>query len=265
MSQADETPSEPTTTLVLSSPGGLFVDVRVHDGHSDGTFTKPKVLSTAAQLLRTTTVARPRAYTGLTAVHEGALDWAFAGTATRTVDEGGVARGRWTHVVDSRLPLGESGAFVDEGEMEERVEEGGEKVEVERGSMARPETGVVTPYEEGWAEVVREEGGRGTRDCVVLGRGFGAGEEGASVKGLVVRVGPWCQGIVRDGERVRVERWLSVGGGSGAQALFSSGEGVLPCREAMSGTFTPGQTLDGERWDGWKVLEVALEEGTDGI
>lgn len=74
-------PSEPTITLVVTSPGGYFVDVRV---------LKP-------------TASEPKS-----------LQWAFAGRASHeTVN--GKSKGSWVHLVDSKHPSGfeDSGVFED--------------------------------------------------------------------------------------------------------------------------------------------------------
>ena len=81
-------------------------------------------------------------------------------------------------------------------------------VELESGRMRHPESGVVREYEEAW-RAVEVRGVPGEERCVsvVLEIGLGEGAEGASAKGMVVRVGQYCQGIVRIGSEVTVERW----------------------------------------------------------
>lgn len=74
-------PSEPTNTLVLTSPSGYFVDVRLLKATESG--------------------------------HES-LQWAFAGRAFHTT-VGGQSKGSWTHLVDSKHPAG----FEDQGIFEE--------------------------------------------------------------------------------------------------------------------------------------------------
>lgn len=109
-------------------------------------------------------------------------------------------------------------------------------ISLEKGEMVNPETGRMTEYLEGWADVEpravlsgggeevegfeREVEGRGV---FVDGRkevGESAGEEAGRLsivlrhenlsrnsRGMVVRVGHICQGVLRVGEEFGLERW----------------------------------------------------------
>lgn len=103
--------SEPTSTLVLSSPTGRFVDVRI--------------------------CLDPNGKHGL-----GELDWAFAGSAIYTTDRDGARRGTWTHEVDSKY---EDSTFSDTGILSD-LENGDE---LERGIM-KDVDGIERDYEEIW-------------------------------------------------------------------------------------------------------------------
>lgn len=73
---------------------------------------------------------------------------------------------------------------------------------LEKGTQKHPETGEEVGYEELWTElevdVIPEEGGKYS---TVLKH------EGENAKGMVVRVGGWCQGFLKEGRELTVERW----------------------------------------------------------
>lgn len=130
---------------------------------------------------------------------------------------------------------------------------------LEKGEMANPDTGVLTGYVEGWRDVaplatpfVGEEkvreflGGLKERGVVVDGLGLGGGEDGGfedragrlslvmrhenvskGSRGMVVRVGHVCQGVLRVGEEFGLERW--VWEEDGWRREFGVGKLCLPC------------------------------------
>lgn len=201
--------SEPTSTVVLTSPERRFVDVRL--------------------------VLLP----GQPAETATALDWAFAGTSSRCPAGRAAA---WTHWVDSRAE-----AMRDEAEVEELA--GG--AELERGRMVNPETGVEADYEEVWRSVepVTVTAAAG---CVVLQTEDGSRGE----RGMVIRLGQYCQGILRAGDGVTVERWeWRLEEGWERSARF--GEGQLPVSALVGPTGVVevgGEIEDGGRI--WKVVEA---------
>ena len=82
---------------------------------------------------------------------------------------------------------------------------------LEFGTMVNPESGREEGYVECWVDLevgsidLEGESQRGEMKSWVLRCESGYGEEG--VRGLVVRVGTWIQGVVRSGEEVGVARW----------------------------------------------------------
>jgi hypothetical protein len=112
---------------------------------------------------------------------------------------------------------------------------------LETGAMVNPATGALTAYEEMWRDVriasvaaeAKVAGGavgeEGVKYSVVLTLEMPA----ICARGMVVRVGQWCQGIVMIGAGVTVERWKYVGGegkaGSGDWTRrVRLGDGFLP-------------------------------------
>lgn len=86
---------------------------------------------------------------------------------------------------------------------------------LEKGSMVNPATGRLTSYEEYWAdlEVERVDGKRWSVVLTVDDELVGADGKKTQVKGMVVRVGQFCQGIIRVGEELALERWSFVKSG----------------------------------------------------
>ncbi|KAI0013568.1 hypothetical protein F4779DRAFT_342404 [Xylariaceae sp. FL0662B] len=215
--------SEPTSTLVLTSPGRRFVDIRVLEAaegegeEGDNTNAPPQ--------------------------H---LDWAFAGTSSR---DG--AHATWHHVVDSRTRC--PAAVVDEAVMSALDD----ARTLECGRAVDPATGRAADYEEVWRDV--EPGGR----CVVLELRRDGEEEGKEVveeeRGMVVCFGAYCQGVVRMGDAFAAERWVRMDedGGGGWKRDVSVGSLPMPCRAAMedAGLALGSEVRLGEQV--WRVVEIA--------
>ncbi|KAH9925364.1 uncharacterized protein BXZ73DRAFT_91102 [Epithele typhae] len=116
------------------------------------------------------------------------LDWGTGGRSIGTADHG-----IWTHDIDSRTAHPHDDA-PDEGDNAPHPTLPG--VILEKGRMLHPASGEVRAYEEAWRS-----------STVVLGQGWTARIGRGGAKGMVVRVGQSCQGIVRIGDVVCAERW----------------------------------------------------------
>lgn len=177
-----DTPSEPTSTLVLTSPGRrFFVDVRI--------------LKTALEQL-TDTCQAPR--DGL----EGSqIDWAFGGVSASTQitrDVGSqVSHSTFRHWVDSRTTEPEK--VADEGDMFPGLVDG---TTLETGRMVNPATGMETDYEELWRdeEPLPVEG---LAHCLVSQ----LHDDEEQKRGLFVQLGQYAQGVLRIGQLFTAERW----------------------------------------------------------
>jgi len=214
-------PSEPTSTLVLTSPGRHYVDVRFllpPDGRPLGRCVSPH-----------------------------SLDWAFAGTsATRPLGDG-TSHSVWRHWVDSRQV--DAKAVVDEADMTVLPD----GTALEKGRMVDPATGLERDYEEVWREVEplgRTADGADAR-CVVLR----LEDEAAHARGMIVLLGQFCQGVLRVEDEVAVERWELDG------AVWGKAVGVCsrPLLAKMMPRI-PGLRLGDTVEDGslvWKVIESA--------
>ncbi|KAK1519698.1 uncharacterized protein CCOS01_11349 [Colletotrichum costaricense] len=200
--------SEPTSTIVLTSPQRRFVDLRI--------------------LKQTPTVDGVQDTHGIER-----LEWGIAGTSSssaRTDDQGAEVRhSRWEHWIDSRTTEPENAA--DEGDMYEQPD----GLTLEKGRMVNPATGAETDYEELWRDVepvtvppvgAAAEGGEAPKgvECVVLKHE----DETSGARGMVVWLGRFCQGISRVGEEVAAERW-EWKEGEGWRRTVRIGDRALPC------------------------------------
>jgi hypothetical protein len=251
---------EPTSTLVLSSPSGLFVDVRIIlkeplAGVPSNPRTLPHVLT------------GPRPFQPNSEFK--ALEWGIAGKASyesTTTSVGESKRtGQWTHWIDSRTVQ----PALDSGDIEPR-EDGSA---LETGTMEHPETGVMTPYSEVW---VHETVGVAPQEKSARKRAKGTylvvqrDDESRGIRGRIAWAGKYCQGVVREGEKVVVERWEfdnSTHGGIGEWVrTWRTGDGpLLPCgwvvkeaEEMRKGTVLNMPDLEGNGGE-WAVVETDFE------
>ena len=129
------------------------------------------------------------------------LEWAFAGRS-RTEDakagpgEQKPAHTVWEHWVDSKS----DDPATDEGDM--WTQPNGDVLE--QGKNTDPTTGAVTAYEELWRDLKVELVGQEEALASVV---LKVQENPVGARGMVVRVGGWCQGILKVGNDLTVERW----------------------------------------------------------
>lgn len=176
-----EPPSEPTSTLVLTSPRRYFVDIRI--------------LKEALEPPEDT----KSAFRDSLDRHQ--IDWAIGGTSasTKIAREDGrqVSHSTFSHWVDSRTREPEK--VADEGDMSPGQLEG---TTLETGRMVNPAAGAEMDYEELW----RDEEPRsvaGQPVCTVLRLHDDANQE----RGLFVQLGQHAQGVLRVGDAFTAERW----------------------------------------------------------
>ncbi|KAF4627231.1 hypothetical protein G7Y89_g10925 [Cudoniella acicularis] len=181
---------ENTDTLVLTSASKHFVDTRIYLP------TAPFSLS-----LPTSTPLPP-----------SRLEWGFAGTASSTPAAHNAQTGEletpahtvWTHWVDNKTRGFEE--VRDEGDMWTRDDgKGGEEV-LEKGVMVNPNTGKVEAYEELWVDLepILVDGESRYWSWVLR-------TESESVRGVLIRIGEYIQGVVRKGDYTSVSRWKWFG------------------------------------------------------
>jgi hypothetical protein len=183
-----ELPSEPTSTLVLTSAGrGFFVDIRV--------------LTIAPSSLGLDRELEP-GHESFGSLPIERLDWAFAGTSTSTKvtrpDGSYTTHSVFSHWVDSRTADPE--LVRDEGDMIPCS--GGLALEV--GNMVNPATGCMTAYEELWLDKTLVPIGTQYPSCVV----FQLLDEPGAKRGQFVLLGHYAQGLLRVGDTITAERWV---------------------------------------------------------
>ncbi|KAL9580778.1 MAG: hypothetical protein Q9212_004288 [Teloschistes hypoglaucus] len=214
-------PSEPTSTVVLASPRSYFVDIRVSK-------------------------KRPEQDTLAASVNEkslGELQWAFAGESSSHHDSAGRKFSTWEHWIDSRT--------------DEPVEDKGEMISLadgdvlEKGVMRDEETGKMEEYEELWTEMPLETLGFDEGNLCVV---FKVEEDEGRTRGMVIKIGGWCQGILKKGDGVTVERWCWK---EGWKRVVRFGDGDVPCKEVVEkGEYEEGREIRSGGL-GWRMVEVA--------
>jgi hypothetical protein len=133
---------------------------------------------------------------------------------------------------------------------------------LETGKMVNPATGRETEYEEVWRSA---EPLASMKDVVVVLR---TRDDNPGRRGMVVRVGQYVQGILRDGDDVMVQRreWKAGSGWevtaklgpdllSSAMGMVTS-EGTLDQKLRVGGTVYGGGTM-------WDVVELSGDD--DGV
>ncbi|KAF2791543.1 hypothetical protein K505DRAFT_309353 [Melanomma pulvis-pyrius CBS 109.77] len=183
-------PFEPTSTLVLSSSTSTFLDIRI---------LKP-ILPEDEPMPQNGPARR--------------LEWAFGGKSSNSkiieavrLDAAGndvsPTHSKWTHWVDSKYPVGAADIPADEGDMypmpDGRV--------LEHGASFSATAGRMIGYEEMWSDVEVEACFPSNSKFSIVLR---IENLQAGIRGLVVRVGQYCQGILMKGTDFTVERWEFV-------------------------------------------------------
>lgn len=114
---------------------------------------------------------------------------------------------------------------------------------LETGSMVNPDTGRDTPYEELWLDTELDEA-KSKDACFVVKH-----EQGAH-RGMIVKLGDFCQGVARRGGEVVAERWEKNDGRW--QRTVRIGSGSLVCDELLNGVIKAENgasfTSGGETW-----------------
>lgn len=171
------------------------------------------------------------------------LDWAIAGISssiTHTIEGKSISRSQFVHWIDSRTSAPENA--TDEGDMYPQPD----GTTLEKGSMLNPDTGIVTAYEEVWDDdnILSTDV---AQVCVVLKY------ENSDGRGLVVKLGKYCQGFMKIGEHISLERWEW---NDQVVCVVKIGTDELPCKLAMQKNYKVGEeVIVADRC--WTVVEIA--------
>ncbi|KAJ4393709.1 hypothetical protein N0V93_002924 [Gnomoniopsis smithogilvyi] len=228
--------SEPTSTLVLTSPGHYFVDIRVFKtalAHQSG--------ETAPNTGVTPHLAREN------------LDWAIGGTSASTQrslpDGTHVSHSVFTHWVDSRTKEPEKA--TDEGDMLPQPD----GTTLETGRMVNPATGVETDYEELWRDGAPEHVPALAQWTVLRIQ-----DDSLQKRGMFVQLGQYAQAVLRVGDFFTAERWVWNSSQSKWVGTFRIGDDeAFPLDDlipASQEVHHAGEEI--EAWSGiWSVLEAS--------
>lgn len=199
--------SEPTSTIVLTSPARYFVDIRVLRRTLSPGFKHP-----SGEDFGTLPMDQ--------------LDWGFAGTSSSgkvaRPDGSQVSHSVFHHWVDNRSKVPET--ISDEGDMFPQPND----VTLETGRMVNPATGVETDYEELW----RDEDPSPTVEgiaCVV----FRIQDDSSGKRGQFLRLGQYAQGVLQDGDTYTAERWMWDQAQSTWKRLVKIGDNEAPSLESL--------------------------------
>lgn len=181
--------SEPTSTLVLTSSTGWFIDVRI---------LFPRETPPPSLEIDDDELLRPSSESSTKSIPVKRIDWVFSGSSNST--PGGDNQPRhsvWTHWVDSKTLYHES-PIVDAGDMYPVSE----TRDLEKGSMPNPATGIDTEYEEVWDDMPVDVPEKSATCSTFL-----AEDADKEIKGCIMKLGSWCQGVLRVGKEISAERW----------------------------------------------------------
>lgn len=247
----DKEPTENTSTLVLTSAQNRFVDLRINKFPDHGTGSS---------------VHEPERSSDCDEACPGAwsldrIDWAIAGTSVSQTRHDGsgtpVRHAVFHHWIDSRTSKAES--VKDEGDMYPQPDGS----TLETGRMVNPDTGLETDYEEVWRAVQVESSTNGPQ-CVVLelydddDDDEDEEDDSTGTRGMAIRLGQYCQAMMRAGDDVTVERWVRRAEGTWDQ-LFRTGHGHFPNKllhESKGARMRVGDQTDVEGTT-WTVVEYA--------
>ncbi|KAK4223022.1 hypothetical protein QBC38DRAFT_426283 [Podospora fimiseda] len=223
--------SEPTSTIVLTSPERRFVDIRILNPTTSSDQNLP--------------LSR--------------LDWAISGTSSSTpVTNPSIGQTYfhciWRHWINSRTTDVLNAA--DEGD--NHPVDGQPSLTLEKGSMINPSTGLLTQYEEFWrSEEIQSVEGK--KICLVLEY---QGEKGEEERGSMIRLGQYVQAFMRKGEDIIVERYRydGVKGWVCEAAINEGGKLKVPSDFVMmvGGEAEVEDEVVGPGGERWKVVEKSV-------
>ncbi|KAF1983739.1 hypothetical protein K402DRAFT_162225 [Aulographum hederae CBS 113979] len=225
----DAEPSESTSTIVLTSPSRVFVDIRVK---------KPTSFEEAIFLADVGSA--------------DLIDWAFAGRSQGHMlgDEPGKPFSQeWIHWLDSKVPYG-AATEKDAGLMYAQDDP---TLTLEVGKNVDAETGAESTYEELWKDLPIEECEDGGKlYCMTAKLDHPEGK----ARGVMVRLGRFCQGILQVGSTISMERWAwnPHGYPENWKRIVGIGPHTIPCSMLNRPSINEGDEYPTERGV-WRVQE----------
>ncbi|KAL9009370.1 MAG: hypothetical protein Q9173_005595 [Seirophora scorigena] len=235
------------------------VNTSHHCLHTKSTVDLTQVPGEPEELTSTIVLTSPdRFYVDIRAFKKADLSnpiqWAFAGTSESVRESNGRCFSTWHHWIDSQT----DDPALDRGEM--ITQDDGDVLE--KGTTVDPDTGEEESYEELWTDLPLASGSASehSRICVVLR----AEEVEKGMRGMVIRIGGWCQGIMKKNGAVSVERRQRVEHGETNNqdskqnsTTLRTGPDALPCKHILElDKFEPSKKVDCGAFI-WKVIEIS--------
>lgn len=127
---------------------------------------------------------------------------------------------------------------------------------LEKGTTIVESTKEEVPYEELWADLPLDTG-KNARVCIVLK----TLDDNKDVRGMIIRIGGWCQGLVKTDDGMTVERYCPARSGEIMEgdtwdAHVKIGHTELPCKEVLDvEDFTEGHLKMKRGGISWKTVE----------
>ncbi|KAG5662134.1 hypothetical protein KAF25_004373 [Fusarium avenaceum] len=216
--------SEPTSTIVVTSPKlKRFVDLRILLPDNDSSWSGQDDPLPLSQ-----------------------LDWAIAGTTVSTEipdQDGNLTSHSTFHQWISSRELGSDAGFMYPQP---------DSLTLEKGSMVNPDTGIDTAYEELWhdATPTAVPGDSQVRALVLQTE-----DDENGVRGSVVKLGCYVQGLLRVGDGITLERWEWKEGGW--KRTVRIGDAELPCEKIVDEeALKEGDAVD-IAGRAWNVIEAS--------
>ena len=178
-----EEPFEESCVLVLTTPTGLYVDIR---------FAKTKMSDSSSS-----SIHWAFAGTSEMKIQPGALTTSHEGESIDAVSVPGfpcMAHGKWNHEVDSDRSF----SSTDEGDI--FLLANGDSIEI--GEMTNPRTRKTEMYKEYWTSPTPAP--RTLEPCI------DARTNSIETKGFIIRIGDYLQAILQSGPVLLVERWTRM-------------------------------------------------------
>lgn len=118
--------------------------------------------------------------------------------------------------------------------------------------MPNPATGIDTEYEEVWDDVpveLPDQGNKKSATCL----SFLTEDAEKETKGCIMKLGYWCQGVLRVGKDISVERWKFIDDEDKSWVLVARvGKNSIGCEIAFGNdeSIEAGKTIEveGRRW-----------------
>jgi hypothetical protein len=180
--------TEPTSTLVLTSQSGFYIDIRIRHENAKN---PPPCLPVYEDTLLLPATGK---VSGKVLESDIEIDWAFAGQSTSSLPSCGKPRhSTWQHWVDTGISLFSKDLFSDSGTMYPQKD----GKTLEKGSMVNPETNKETEYEEVWEDLPLDCPANLDYESYIITLDLVDDEGVGRARSVVMQLGCWFQSVFR--------------------------------------------------------------------